>query len=203
MKPKPEHIASLITVLEEARNYLARPDNDFAWSSWENAAEALREMDGLITRLKNNEMPPRMTLNVLFLATGPIQEVAESSGWGNEFITLAKRFDKAVNRLYGRDPQELAAQKADLARQMNELFGGRARWFFTALATAAIGFAVYLYYSQDPTEVYFPIHLKGDQVFYAMVTAAAIFGILATLNWISWRKMKSQMARNVFPPPAK
>jgi len=30
----------------------------------------------------------------LFAPTGPIQEVSLSSGWGQEFLELAERFDK-------------------------------------------------------------------------------------------------------------
>ena len=35
---------------------------------------------------------------VLFLPTGPIQEVSLSSGWGDEFVALADRFDAAAAR---------------------------------------------------------------------------------------------------------
>jgi hypothetical protein len=33
---------------------------------------------------------------VLFLPTGPIQEVSLSSGWAQEFLDLADRYDQAV-----------------------------------------------------------------------------------------------------------
>jgi hypothetical protein len=32
---------------------------------------------------------------ILFLPTGPMQEVSLSSGWGDEFVALADRFDRA------------------------------------------------------------------------------------------------------------
>jgi hypothetical protein len=95
VKPATTH-SDLVTVLREAREYLALPDNDFAWSSWENAADALREIDGLIARIESGKMPERLDLQMLFGATGPIQEVSLSSGWGYEFIDLAKRFDAAL-----------------------------------------------------------------------------------------------------------
>jgi len=37
---------------------------------------------------------------LLFAGTGAIQDVAESSGWGEEFIALADRFDIASDRAY-------------------------------------------------------------------------------------------------------
>jgi len=86
----------LIDVLREAREFLARPDNDFAWSSWESRDDALRQIDGFITRVQAGDIPERMDLTVLFAPTGDIQEVAESSGWGTEFLALAERFDAAI-----------------------------------------------------------------------------------------------------------
>jgi len=86
-------------VLGEARGFLARPDNDFAWSSWHSAADALREIDGLISRITSGDMPKRLDLEVLFAPTGPIQEVSLSSGWGNEFLSLAERFNAAMKTI--------------------------------------------------------------------------------------------------------
>lgn len=33
---------------------------------------------------------------IAFTSTGPMQEVSLSSGWGQEFLALAKRFDAAM-----------------------------------------------------------------------------------------------------------
>jgi hypothetical protein len=90
----------LAGVLREARSLLARPGNDFAWSSWEDAGAALAELDGLIAALESGRLPPRLDVSVLFAATGPIQEVSISSGWGDEFLALAERCDAAVEAAY-------------------------------------------------------------------------------------------------------
>ncbi|MEH1017773.1 hypothetical protein V6U90_32480 [Micromonospora sp. CPCC 206060] len=87
--------AALLAVLEEARAYLARPDNDFSWSSFHDMAAALEELDGL-TAMVHAGGPVPFTLTVLFAPTGPIQEVSLSSGWGDEFLALADRFDAAL-----------------------------------------------------------------------------------------------------------
>ena len=92
---------SLITVLREARAFLARPNNDFAWSSWEDAEAAFREIDWLISRIESGSLPQRLDLSVLFARTGPIQEVSVSSGWGQDFLRLADRFDAAAESAYG------------------------------------------------------------------------------------------------------
>ena len=100
MSVDPKH-QELAQVLQEARKCLARPANDFAWSSWENAEAALGEVDGLISRIESGSLPPISEVTVLFLPTGPIQEVSLSSGWGQEFLRLADRLDAAVARAYG------------------------------------------------------------------------------------------------------
>jgi nucleotide-binding universal stress UspA family protein len=90
----------LADVLREARALLARPGNDFAWSSWADAAAALAEVDRLIAALEADRLPPRLAVSVLFAPTGPIQEVSLSSGWADEFLALAGRCDAAVEAAY-------------------------------------------------------------------------------------------------------
>jgi hypothetical protein len=85
----------LVAILLEARALLARPDNNFDWSSWKDQGAALAELDGLIAEVRQGRLP-KETLNVLFAPTGPIQEVSVSSGWGNEFLAVAARYDAAV-----------------------------------------------------------------------------------------------------------
>jgi hypothetical protein len=41
-------------------------------------------------------------MSVLFAPTGPIREVSLSSGWAEESLALAERFDAATEALYGR-----------------------------------------------------------------------------------------------------
>jgi hypothetical protein len=91
----------LINVLRRARALLAFPDNDFAWSSWEDADAALAEVDRHIAAVESGDLPPQLNLAVLFAPTGPIQEVSLSSGWAYEFLDLASQFDSAVKQTYG------------------------------------------------------------------------------------------------------
>jgi len=91
-------------VLREARRLLACPDNDFTWSPWSDGTSALSELDGIIARIEVVDMPSRSHVEMLFLPTGPIQEVSVSSGWGQPFVDLASRFDRAVDQAYRKDP---------------------------------------------------------------------------------------------------
>jgi hypothetical protein len=88
-------VDTLLDVMLEARRLVALPDNDFSWSSFIDQETALEELDDCIAHLREgDEWAAGMT--VLFLPTGPLQEVSLSSGWGDEFIALATRFDAAM-----------------------------------------------------------------------------------------------------------
>jgi hypothetical protein len=54
-------------------------------------------MDGPILKIRRGEIS-RLTLNVLFAPTGPIQEVSISSGWADEFLAIAREYDRAAAR---------------------------------------------------------------------------------------------------------
>jgi hypothetical protein len=90
----------LADVLREAVVCLSRPDNDFSWSGWNDAEDALAEVSAHIATLDAGKLPPKLNLTTLFAPTGPIQEVSVSSGWGDQFLELASRFDRAVRRAY-------------------------------------------------------------------------------------------------------
>ena len=87
---------ALLKILQETRALLARPENNFDWSSWENGEAALKEIDSLIASVCNGALPDPKQLALLFAPTGPIQEVSLSSGWGDMFLELAKRMDAAT-----------------------------------------------------------------------------------------------------------
>jgi hypothetical protein len=98
-QPNPNQSYSiLLDVFAKARELLALPSNDFDWSSWGSAADALVEIDGIILNLKAGIMPDPLQLQVIFAPTGPMQEVSLSSGWGKEFLALAKKFDEALRK---------------------------------------------------------------------------------------------------------
>ncbi len=111
----------LIAVLAEARVLLANPENDFLWSSWEDSSDAFEEIDGLLAQLELGRLPSRGSLTVLFLPTGPMQEVAISSGWGDEFLELANRFDAAMNELKPVETCECLTNPARDLASLHEL----------------------------------------------------------------------------------
>jgi hypothetical protein len=89
-------LQGLIAVMRDTRRLLALPENDFSWSSWEDQQAALTEIDEHIDALERGAVP---NLSVLFLPTGPVQEVSVSSGWAQEFVRLAERFDHEIAKV--------------------------------------------------------------------------------------------------------
>lgn len=85
----------LTEVLREARAWVARPENDFTWSSWHDSEHALREIDGYIAEAEQGTLDVGEAA-IIFLPTGPMQELALSSDWGTTFLGLASRFDAAA-----------------------------------------------------------------------------------------------------------
>jgi len=94
-----EATRTVVDILRETRALLALPGNDFSWSSWIDADDALREIDALIALIESGAPWRPGGASILYAPTGPIQEVSLSSGWGDEFLTLADRFDEAIGAL--------------------------------------------------------------------------------------------------------
>jgi hypothetical protein len=90
-------VDTLLDVMLEARRLIALGGNDFSWSSFIDQEAALEVIDAHIESLREGST----NTGVLFLPTGPIQEVSVSSGWGDEFVVLAHRYDAAVATLQG------------------------------------------------------------------------------------------------------
>ena len=92
----------LAEVLRSALELLSLPDSDFAWSSSKDKGAAVAEIEGVLALVEAGELPERSSVSVLFAPTGPIQEVSVSSGWGEAFLKVAERYDRAEQRLWNK-----------------------------------------------------------------------------------------------------
>jgi hypothetical protein len=89
--------ARLAAVLRRVSQLLADDDVDTSWSSYE-ADELRDEVGHLLARAESGRPLSAAEWRLaqyLFLPTGPLQETAISSGWGDEFLELAERADEA------------------------------------------------------------------------------------------------------------
>jgi len=96
-KPK----EALIHVLESAIELVQIPDNDFSWSSWEDAEQATAEINKMISIINSGELPSRVDVAVIFAPTGPLQELSLSSGWSKPFLKVAEKYDQVERLLWG------------------------------------------------------------------------------------------------------
>ena len=76
---------------------LVAASDGFIWCTWDDRTEALAELRRAEEELSEGGRPT--TLQVLFLPTGDLQEVSMESGWSDEYIALADRFDRALVQL--------------------------------------------------------------------------------------------------------
>lgn len=88
--------ALLGEVLAASIELVSLEDNDFAWSSWGDRAEAVKELSGYAAALESGGWPDINQMSVVFAPTGPMQELSLSSGWGESFVKLASFFDAAA-----------------------------------------------------------------------------------------------------------
>lgn len=89
-----DRVQILISILLDTKELLSRPNNDFSWSHWKDAREALAEIDQFVTQVRQGVRPAG--IETLFAATGPVCEVGTRSGWRKEYLMLAERFDMAL-----------------------------------------------------------------------------------------------------------
>lgn len=87
------NLPALRHALLDLRALLARPDNDYTWSSWEDAPAALAELDGYLAALDRGAVPD---VRILLAPTGPAQEVSLGSGWGDDYLQVAARIETAL-----------------------------------------------------------------------------------------------------------
>ncbi len=94
-------LAQLKSVLGATLELLSLPQNDFSYSSWIDQDAATSEFQELISALDSESIPDLRLLGALFAPTGPIQEVSLSSGWAEEFLRLAEKFDEVEEIIAG------------------------------------------------------------------------------------------------------
>ena len=89
----------MVGVLQEAKALVQQPGNDFAWASWHGLEDAVAELDDLIRQVESGKVENPVMLRVIFAPTGPLQELSLDSGWADEFMELANRFDEAYEKM--------------------------------------------------------------------------------------------------------
>lgn len=86
--------AALLIVLQLSRDLVARSE-DSDWSCM-TAEEILMSLDNVIQRLEQSRSIEIDFLRFLFVVAGPLQETSMNNDWSDEYLKLAKLFDKSI-----------------------------------------------------------------------------------------------------------
>jgi hypothetical protein len=86
----------LMSILDEVISLISLEQNDFSWSSWSGVQAALDDIEIYREMIGKNDFRCIPALQIVFAPTGPLQELSISSGWGDRFLVIADRFDRAV-----------------------------------------------------------------------------------------------------------
>ena len=93
-------IDELVEVLGESRELLARPDNNFIWSYWDSATDALLEFDAFITQIESGDTSGRSDLKVVVCAhrldSGGQHKQRLGSGVPGAFREVRCRHQKSI-----------------------------------------------------------------------------------------------------------
>jgi hypothetical protein len=95
-------LEEVIGILQEIARVLDRPGTDVVWSRYNSVEEAAGDIGQHLERLRRGDLSRIEDLALLFAPTGALQEISISSGWGEEFLVLAARFDRAIESMRRR-----------------------------------------------------------------------------------------------------
>ena len=87
---------ALRSVLDRIGVLLNDPDLDVTWAGFDSQSEAMHEYAKLYNSAMSGELSAIRELEIWFAPTGPLQEMAMSNGWSDEYMKLASRFDEAI-----------------------------------------------------------------------------------------------------------
>jgi hypothetical protein len=94
-----QNLRDIIAILGEIRELVRGPNTDVIWSRYNTIDEALADIDQHIARLTMSDVSKIGDVKLLFAPTGAFQEISLGSGWSDEYLEIAARFDKVYEKL--------------------------------------------------------------------------------------------------------
>lgn len=99
----PTCLDEVIAILQEVVQVLGLPETDVVWSRYDSVEEAVEDINQHIERLRRGDLSNIDDLVLLFAPTGSLQEISISSGWGERFLYLSARTDRAIESILPRE----------------------------------------------------------------------------------------------------
>lgn len=82
----------------------------------------------------------------------------------------------------------------DAAQFKSELASGKLRWLASVLALLNLGLLIFSFYDDEPAEMHYPVHLKGNYLLVVFSVTLIIWTYLAVKNWRFHLKNKNSDA---------
>ncbi|MFJ1456667.1 hypothetical protein [Nocardia sp. N2S4-5] len=93
-------VAAVLSILTQVRAVVTSGPQDLTWQSrYADEPEILDDLADHAARLQHEDYSRLPDLSILFAATGPLCEIAVSSGWMHTYRTLADQLDPLLARL--------------------------------------------------------------------------------------------------------
>lgn len=86
--------ASVIGILRDFRGQVER-STEVVHTTWSSRAEALQAIDDVAGLVESGPNGPG-AVRALVAPTGDLQELAIANGWGDAFLVLAARLERAI-----------------------------------------------------------------------------------------------------------
>ncbi|MFI7667961.1 hypothetical protein [Nocardia sp. NPDC049526] len=92
--------AEILDILDQVMAIVQAGPQDMSWQSrYADAAELVGDLTDHSELIRRGDMSRLPDLRFLFVATGPLCEIAASSGWLETYAVLGNQFDRLYERL--------------------------------------------------------------------------------------------------------
>ena len=85
--------------LQRLRELLSQPSTDVFWSTYRTSDEVIEDLVLIEKGIMNKDQNSIDKLLFLLLPTCDLQEISISSGWGYEFLDIAKALEIALDKI--------------------------------------------------------------------------------------------------------
>lgn len=97
----------IIDVLRETMELVTQPGTDVTWSPYKTPAQAAAGLRSHLASLTIGDVSRIEELAALFAPTGPLQQIANDSGWEPHFMLLSSHVEASIDLM--RSAGELPA----------------------------------------------------------------------------------------------
>ncbi|WP_062982287.1 hypothetical protein [Nocardia anaemiae] len=92
--------AEILDILERVMAVVRAGPQDMSWQArYADEAELISDLTDHLELIRRGDMSRLRDLKFLFVATGPLCEIAASSGWLDTYTVLGNRFDRWYERV--------------------------------------------------------------------------------------------------------